>query len=143
MDKVLSDMKLSVNKKENNFITNIYKKVKKPPRADQAHIQVEDPGMIYQADLLYLPNDDGYKYLLVVVDINNNAMDAEPLKKRAAVDIKNAFTTIFKRKYIKVPKFSLQTDDGSEFKNVVQHFLTRKGSSFVVVFQVAINNKRL
>ena len=31
MDKVLSDMKLSVNKKENNFITNIYKKVKKPP----------------------------------------------------------------------------------------------------------------
>ena len=49
-----------------------------------------EPGYIYQADLLFLPNDEGYKYALVVVDIGSGLCDAEPLKSKKTTEVKSA-----------------------------------------------------
>ena len=51
--------------KINNTFTRPPKKDKKPSSIGDAITQIA--GYNYMADLLYLPPDDGYKYLLVVI----------------------------------------------------------------------------
>lgn len=81
-------------------------------------------GFNYQADLLELPTTkSGYKYLLTVVDIYSNYVDFEELKTKYASDVLKAFKTIFKRGILPMPKGSLRTDNGSEFKSVVDQFM--------------------
>jgi hypothetical protein len=70
----------------------------------------------HQADLLYLPNDEGYLYLLVVVDIATRLIDAEPLKVRDSKTVRDAMKKIYNRKILKLPTFDLQVDEGTEFK---------------------------
>ena len=124
MDRILKNLNLPTSK-EDNTLTNLYAKVKELPSAIQPHIKVESSGYVYQADLLYLPPDDGYQFCLVVVDCNNNAVDGEPLKTRDADATKEAFEKIFKRKYLKLPKFQIQVDQGTEFKNnTVESYFT-------------------
>ena len=41
-----------------------------------------EPKAVLQADLLYLPDDKGYKYALVCVDVGSGYTDAEPFIKR-------------------------------------------------------------
>eukprot|EP01132_Coremiostelium_polycephalum_P007983 gene7983-9821_t len=74
-----------------------------------------------QADLLFLPNDNGFKYVLVVVDLGNRITDAEPLKDKSSETVKNAFIDIYKRGILKMPKL-LQVDPGSEFKGVTRKY---------------------
>lgn len=81
-------------------------------------------GYNYQADLLYLPKtEEGYEYLLVVVDLANNAFDIEPLKNRDAKSTLDAFKNMFKRKFIKKPEISVRTDPGSEFGKEFDKYL--------------------
>ena len=71
----------------------------------------------YEADLLMLPETkEGFKYGLVVVDLASDKFDIEPLKTKEAIEVRNAFKTIFSRSYIKKPYSSIQTDGGNEFK---------------------------
>ena len=44
--------------------------------------QVFREGHYQQADLLFLPDDQGLKYALVVVDCASRLADAEPLKSK-------------------------------------------------------------
>lgn len=76
---------------------------------------------VFQADLIYMPNDNGYTYLLVVVDIASRIMDAEPLRGRQGADVVFGFHNITHRgTYIKKDDIDyLYTDPGSEFKNDV------------------------
>ena len=112
MENVLKDMKLNII---DSKIEALFKKVRK--NSIQAKIKTRTPGQIYQADLLFLPEDQGFKYLLVCVDTNNNSVDAEPLKQKTAKAIIIGFNSIFKRKYLPEPKFSIETDPGGEFNN--------------------------
>jgi hypothetical protein len=81
----------------------------------------------FMADLLLLPETEkGYKYLLVVVDIASDEFDIEPLKNKTSEDVLNGFKKIIKRKYLKLPKGSLRTDSGSEFKGVFHKWLLDK-----------------
>jgi hypothetical protein len=73
-------------------------------------------------DILYLPEDDGYKYCLVVVDIATNKIDAEPLKKISSSDIVGAIKKIYKRKILKKPE-KVITDSGGEFKNEFKKYM--------------------
>ena len=116
MDNILKDMGLITEKGENNALTNIYKKVVRPPSAEAQHIKVHEPGYIYQADLLFLPTDQGYKYLLVMIDNNNNSLDFEPMKGKTAKETLDAILKIFDRPYLKRPKFSIEVDAGTEFQ---------------------------
>lgn len=78
----------------------------------------------YMADLLFLPTDkNGFKYLLVVVDLATNAFDIEPLKNKNSTTVLDAFKKMFKRPYIKKPYASVRTDSGTEFQSVFHKWL--------------------
>ena len=78
----------------------------------------------FMADLLFLPETkNGYKYLLVIVDLSNNEFDIEPIKDKTPKTTLNAMKTIFKRKYLDKPYASVKTDNGNEFKGVFQKYL--------------------
>ena len=77
----------------------------------------------FQADLLFLPTTkEKYKYLLTVVDLWSDEIDAEPLKTKQSPEVLKAFKTIFKRKHLNKPKASIKTDSGKEFKGEVSKY---------------------
>ena len=83
-----------------------------------------EPNINYMADILFLPTSkDGYKYLLVVVDVITNLFDMEPMKSKTSKDTLKAFKEILKRKILKAPAI-LRTDNGTEFKSDFDKFLS-------------------
>ena len=78
----------------------------------------------HQADVLILPKTkEGYIGLLVVKDLGVHSFDIEPIKNKEAKTMLDALQKIYKREYLKKPKYSLSTDDGSEFKGVFHKWL--------------------
>ena len=57
-------------KRDKNIIDNLYKVPKKDKGSNMPRIQVLRPNEIQQADIPFLPNDEGYKYCLVIHTIN-------------------------------------------------------------------------
>jgi hypothetical protein len=117
----LEDLKLKKPTK-----TSILDKLLQIPKKDvpqnTPHHVTDEVNTIQQADLLYLPEDNGFKYLLVVVDLGSRLMDAEPLKNRDATTVRDAMIKLYKRKILQEPVV-LQVDDGSEFKGAFKtHF---------------------
>ena len=51
-------------------------------------------------DTLYLPNDKGFQYALVLVDQGSRKLDVEPMKNRASKYIVNALKKIYARKIL-------------------------------------------
>jgi hypothetical protein len=82
---------------------------------------------VHQADLLFLPTDDGYKYALVVVDVFDRSVDAEALRTKNPEDVLDAFGKIYRRRYLSVPTHQLKVDSGGEFKGVVGEYFRNKG----------------
>ncbi|BES89648.1 protein F54H12.3, partial Hydra magnipapillata [Nesidiocoris tenuis] len=72
---------------------------------------------LWQADLVDLSRfpDEGYKFLLTVIDAGSKKAFAEPLKSKSATELERALTTIFEKSGS--PPRHLQTDKGSEFYN--------------------------
>ena len=77
----------------------------------------------FMADLLELPNDKGFKYLLVVVDLWTDEFDIEPIKNKTSSTVLNAMKAMYKREHINKPQASVATDGGSEFKGVFTKYL--------------------
>jgi transposase InsO family protein len=73
-----------------------------------------------------MPNDDGYKYALVIVDIYDRKTDAEPIKDKTTKSVLDAFKKIYERHILKIPKW-LHVDAGSEFKSDVKKWLENEG----------------
>ena len=70
----------------------------------------------FMADLLHLPETvEGYKYLLVVVDLASQEFDCQPLKAIKSKSTVTAMEKMFKRPYLKKPYSSIQVDGGAEF----------------------------
>ena len=113
----------SLHKQE---LYNLYKVPKKDKGLEQAHFHVNEPNAIYQADLLYLPDDKGYKYALVVADACTGITDAVPLKERSAESVLVGFKDIFSRKILPLPTDEIQCDSGSEFKGAVKKYFNDK-----------------
>ncbi len=81
-------------------------------------------GYNYQADTLMLPTTkEGYRYLLVMVDLWSNYFDIEPTKNKEAQTMLEAMKAIFKRGILKKPEASVKTDQGTEFKHLFDKFL--------------------
>lgn len=81
-------------------------------------------GYNQMADLLHLPTTkEGFKYILAVVDLWSNYFDIEPIKSSSANDTLHALKQIYNRGVLKMPKASLKTDNGSEFKAVFDKYL--------------------
>jgi hypothetical protein len=117
--------KRTKNKNNNNTKIQIIEQLYKRPTKDKGinipHFQVFNKDDVHQADLLFMPNDNGYKYILVVVDIFSRLCDAYPLKSKDANQVLKGFKEIFKRKILNIPK-RLEVDSGSEFKSVVAKY---------------------
>jgi len=100
----------------NDLLANLYKKQKRDLGLDMPKFQTLMPNTIHQADLLFLPHDNGYKYLLIVIDACDRKFDAIPLKEKYSDVVRNAFKIIYEQhKILKLPK-EMQFDNGSEFK---------------------------
>jgi len=73
--------------------------------------------MQYQADLADLPNfvknNDGYRYILTMIDVFSRFAFARALKTKSGVEVANALSDIFQHRRCKI----LQTDNGKEFYN--------------------------
>jgi hypothetical protein len=119
------DKALGLKSGKTQKLDNLLTIPKKDNAKNTPHIDVPSPHAVQQADLLYLPNDDGYKNALVVVDLGSRKLDAEPLKSRSPKEVLKAFETIYSRKILHIPSTMMQVDGGSEFKGVVADYFKR------------------
>jgi hypothetical protein len=106
---------------------NLYKRPKLDKGLQEAHFNITEPNEIYQADLLYLPDDHGYKYALVVVDPATGITDVQPLKERSSEAVLEGFKELFARKILPLPKTQIQVDSGSEFRGATEKYFNDKG----------------
>ena len=106
----------------NDLLANLYKTPHREKGTDMAHFQTLMPNTIHQADLVFLPHDHGYRYLLVVIDACDRKFDAMPLKVKESDVVMKAFKVIYEEhKILKFPT-CMQFDNGSEFKGDVKDF---------------------
>jgi len=87
-------------------------------------IVASHPEEMIQADLIdvqkYAKENDGYKYILTIIDVFSKRAFAIPLKSKTGPEVARAFRNVFQ---IFVPE-KLQTDAGKEFLNIhVQNIL--------------------
>jgi hypothetical protein len=109
----ISNILKKLNIEKENVVTKL---TEVPPKEKVTpQTQALEEGATAQADTLFLPNDNGFKYCLVVVDIATRKMDCEPMKTKSAEETKKAFQKILKRKILKEPN-RLEVDEGTEFK---------------------------
>lgn len=107
--------------KQTDLIQNLYKVPKRDPRGVRPTFLDPKPGVVNQADLLFLPTDNGYKYALVVVDDNSKICDAVPLKEKTADAVKKGLKTIYSRSILSKPLL-MEVDPGAEFKGVTRQY---------------------
>jgi hypothetical protein len=92
-----------------------------------AHFPVLPPGVEQQADILYLPDDGGDKYALVLMDYSRKGA-AVPLRSITQTAIIAGLRKIWGGKSPKLPKPRLLvTDNGPEFKSATERWLTEQG----------------
>jgi hypothetical protein len=116
-----------VKKVRADELSNLFKKPKKDTGLSSPHYNFAySPNVSHQADLLFLPDDRGYRYALVVTDIANRLSDAEPLKTKNSDEVAEAFYKIYQRGILELPK-AIKMDDGSEFKGEVKKWFKRNG----------------
>lgn len=114
--KLLKELEYIEDVKDNNLVKNLLQIPKKDKGFQAAHTICPTPQYIYQVDVLFLPDDNGYKYLLVAVDIATGKCDAEPLKDKSSKVVRNALTAIYKRNNLDLPH-EIEVDAGTEFKD--------------------------
>jgi len=106
---------LSGKKHKTDVIDQLYKMPKKDKDGDNPTFTRITPNYIQFLDTLYLPNDKGFIYALVLSDQGSRLVDLEPMTGRTSSDIVKALKAIYKRKILNKPKV-IVTDAGSEFK---------------------------
>lgn len=90
----------------------------------------------FQADIVEMQEfasvNDGYRYMLTVIDIFSRYAWVRALKTKSATDVVNAFSDILNTDG-RIPKY-LQTDLGKEFENkTFQHLLKERNIKFFTV----------
>lgn len=119
------------NKGSKKLLDNLYKIPKKDKGLNIPHFQKIKKDLIHQADLLIMPNDSGYKYILVVVDNGTRITDAQALKQKTPEAVLDGFKNIYERKILKYPK-KIQIDAGTEFKGILKNYFSDNGISIRV-----------
>lgn len=105
----------------------LYKRPKKEKGDNRpSYDNVYSKNVDHQADLLFLPHDEGFKYALVVTDVATRLSDAVPLKSKATAEIIKGFKEIYNRDILDLPMV-MRTDSGSEFKGDVKKYFNKHG----------------
>ena len=101
-----------------DIIKQLYKR--QPKEIPPNHKEVYKANFEHQIDILYVPQDKTYKYILTIIDVNNSLCDARPLTNQTTKQIIDKLEDIYsKSKYLKFP-FKIQADnqfDNIQFKN--------------------------
>lgn len=116
-----------VNKQSTTLLNDLYT----PPEREKGENRTRfytplEPNIRQQADILYLPNDDGFRYALVVVDVSDRRIASEPLKSLKSDEVLEGFNSIYDSKRLGLPQV-ITFDGGSEFKGTVPDFFKDKG----------------
>ena len=82
---------------------------------------------IHEADVLYLPHDNGHKYVLAVVDVATRYKIAVPLTNKTSKTVADAFETIYDNGDNPLkPPIQLSVGKGKEFfKDVTSYFKSK------------------
>ena len=106
----------SLKSKKKSEIKSLYKQPVPEVKGEMPRAQVFVKNVYHQGDILYLPDDGDFKFLLVVVDMYDGAVDAEPVKEilHKDNDVLKAFKAIYSRNYLDFPDI-ITLDQGSEF----------------------------
>ena len=89
-------------------------------------IVAKQPNHIWQMDLIVFENtpDQGYKYILTIIDLFSKFLRAYPLKNKEAETIEAQLRKVFSTSKPRI----LQSDNGSEFaNNLVVNLMKEKG----------------
>ena len=120
---------------KNQEVYNLFTKPLKETKLDMPRFYNFKENDTHQADVLFLPHDEGYAYALVVTDVATGKTDAEPLKYQkgwdgpTVDDTMHAIAKIYSRGILKYPTH-LITDFGPEFRDKFQRFLGAKHISY-------------
>lgn len=82
-----------------------------------AHFSAFDgylPKELYQMDIMYMPDDNGFKYMLTLIDVGSRKAFAHAMKTKTVENVIKCLQEMIKLK--EYPKV-LQCDNGSEFNN--------------------------
>lgn len=104
-------------------------------RFQRLHYDVSNIDDVWEADLADMQSlksyNDGYRYILVVIDVLSKYAWVEALKDKSAPTVLEGFKKIFKRSG-RTPGY-LQTDKGKEFvADTIQKYLSTKDINFRV-----------
>lgn len=109
---------------------------KKFPRLQYNVTNIDDLWELDLCQLTSLKNEnDGYSYLLVVIDVLSKYLFVEPLRTKSANEVALAFEKILKRANQRIPVWT-QSDRGGEFLGAPMQKLLKKYS---IRFRVARN----
>ncbi len=109
--------------KKNDIVDRLLEIPPKENKKASAFFPILDKNGTHQADLLIMPEDKKYNYILAIVDVGSRLVDAEALKTKT--DLLDAIKKIYNRDILDFPK-RLEVDDGSEFKGRVAQFIKSK-----------------
>lgn len=112
---------------------------RRPPNAAKGYVATYEnelqPNAVQQADLVELPDDDGHKYALTLVDLASRVGAAVPLKGKSAEDVLRGLKEIYdnpasgikRANELHVP-LRFEVDSGKEFMGAVTAFLAAHGT---------------
>ena len=81
------------------------------------HYDIKIPNQLHQIDLLFLPEDNGYRYALCLVDVASRYKAARALQTKEAEELLSNLKDIYENdEFLVVPK-QLNFDRGGEFNN--------------------------
>jgi len=117
------------NKKniQNELLYQLYKKPVEKIAPKYSNVLKNE---LHMADLLFLPDDEGYKYALVVVDVGSRLCDAEPIKNKYSKTVLDAILKIYKRKILTYP-YKIKVDSGTEFQSVFKSFFIKNNVDII------------
>lgn len=98
-------------------------------RPNDSHSDYLKINSIHEADILYLPHDDGYKYVLALVDVATRFKAAYPLKTKTSKEVTKAFKSIYDESNgILKPPLQLSVDKGTEFFKETTTYFKSEGT---------------
>lgn len=103
--------------KDENYLIHMKPKRKFPIR----HYDVQSFGSLVQMDLAFMPNFNGFKYFLLLIDAFSKHIYCEPLKDKSASKVQAAFEKIVTEQF-KSPIYKLESDQGTEFTGNKSYF---------------------
>ena len=113
IENIFKEPKKVSGKNTKQLADELHKQYKKPKQLRKIHFRSKDN--IWNADLVIMPPENNYKYILTVLDGYTRYAWCVPLKDKKGETVANAFKEIMKKSNRKPNK--LWVDQGKEFYN--------------------------